>query len=66
MTGPQTWLTVQQVADELQANPDIVRRWIREGKLPAAMLGGNRSGYRIDRADLDALLRRLKERGDGQ
>jgi len=63
MTEAPQWLTVQQVADELQANADLVRRWIRDGKLPAILLGSKRSGYRVARADLDTFLEALRDEG---
>jgi excisionase family DNA binding protein len=34
-----------------------VRRWIREGKLRATMLGGTKTGYRIPESEVDRLLR---------
>jgi len=32
-------LTVPEVAKRLRKNPETVRRWIREGKLPARKIG---------------------------
>ena len=46
------WLTVDEVATELQISVETVRRWIRRGELPVLDLGGPRAGYRIRRADL--------------
>ena len=48
---PQTWYTVQQVADRLQVNPVTVLRWIRQGQMPYLDLGGRKAGYRV-RADV--------------
>jgi excisionase family DNA binding protein len=50
------WLTVEQVAELLQLNPETVRRWIRGGELPVLDLGGTKAGYRIRRGDLDAFI----------
>ena len=52
------WLTVPQVAAELQVTVDTVRRWIRGKELPAAYLGSTKAGYRVSRADLNAFLQR--------
>ena len=51
------WMTVKEVATELQVHEETVRRWIRDGELPVADLGG-KAGYRIKRGDLDAFLDR--------
>jgi excisionase family DNA binding protein len=50
-------LTVQQVADHIQVNPETVRNWIRTGELDALDIGGE---YRISRADLDDFIQRRK------
>ncbi len=50
-------LTVQQVADQIQVNPETVRNWIRIGELDALDIGGE---YRISRADLDDFIQRRK------
>lgn len=49
------WLTVDEIAEELQVHKQSVRRWIRDGDLPAVALGG-KSGFRIWSADLDKFL----------
>jgi excisionase family DNA binding protein len=41
-------MTVAQVADRLQVHRESVRRWIRQGRLRGSLVGGDRSGYRID------------------
>ena len=51
-----TWLTVQQVAEELQVDEETVRRWIKRAELPALELGSRKMGYRIKRADLDEFV----------
>lgn len=45
-------LTVQQAAAWLQVHPESVRRWIRQGRLCGVLVGGTRSGYRIDEREL--------------
>jgi excisionase family DNA binding protein len=49
------WYTVTEVADMLQVYEGTVRRWIREGELPALRLG-ERTGYRIATEDVDAFI----------
>jgi len=41
-------MTVAQIADRLQVHRESVRRWIRQGRLRGSLVGGDRSGYRID------------------
>jgi excisionase family DNA binding protein len=50
------WLTVRDITQELKVHEESVRRWIRSGDLPAILLGSNKGGYRIRRADLDRLI----------
>lgn len=49
-------LTVEEAAERLKMNPQTVRRWIRQGLLPAAKIG--RKEWRIDEADLLPALAR--------
>lgn len=44
-------LTVPEVARRVGRNPETVRRWIREGKLPARKVG---TQHVIEEADLEA------------
>jgi excisionase family DNA binding protein len=53
---PERWLTVRDVAEELQIHEESVRRWVRADQLPAVSLGSRRGGYRIRRSDLDRFL----------
>ena len=55
-TGPEQWLTTQEVAEELRVNEETVRRWIRAGELPVLDLGGGRAGYRVRRSDLQRFI----------
>jgi excisionase family DNA binding protein len=52
----ETWLTVQDITRELKVHEETVRRWIRSGELPAILLGSNKGGYRIKRADFDQFV----------
>jgi excisionase family DNA binding protein len=45
-------LTVQQAAAWLQVHPESVRRWIRQGRMRGVLVGGTRTGYRIDEREL--------------
>lgn len=47
------WLSVDDIAKELNIHPDTVRGWIRDRKLKATKLGRD---YRIKRVDLDRFL----------
>lgn len=47
-----TMLTVPQAARRVRRNPETVRRWIREGRLPATRIG---TQHIIDERDLDAM-----------
>jgi excisionase family DNA binding protein len=49
-------LTVEQAAERLQAHPQTVRKWLREGKLRGVMPGGKKLGYRIRASEVDRLL----------
>lgn len=46
-------LTVPQAARRTRRNPETIRRWIREGKLPARKIG---SQHVIEEADLEGLF----------
>jgi excisionase family DNA binding protein len=52
------YLTIKQVAAELQLSIETIRRLVRSGQLRASALETppGRAGYRIRRADLEALL----------
>jgi excisionase family DNA binding protein len=49
-------LKVSEAADQLRVPEATVRRWIREGKLQATMLGGTKTGYRIPESEIARLL----------
>ena len=45
------WLSVGNIASRLDVHEQTVRRWIRDGELPAMLIGG-KTGYRVKEADL--------------
>lgn len=47
------YLTVPDVAELLQVNPQTVRRWIWKGKLPHVKVGGT---VRIPKSGLDSMI----------
>ena len=49
------WLTVRDVAARLKVREETVRRWVRDGDLPALALG-RKAGLRIRPADVDAFI----------
>ncbi len=49
------YLTVNQVAERLKVTPLTVRRWLNNGELDGIQLG-DRAGWRITEAALDAFL----------
>jgi excisionase family DNA binding protein len=54
-----TYLSVSEIAKQLNISEDTVRRWIKAGKLPALELGGQ---YRIHPQEYEAFLQRHKKR----
>jgi len=46
-------LTVDETAKYLKVNPQVIRRWLREKKLPGFKVGHD---WRIDEKDLAALI----------
>jgi excisionase family DNA binding protein len=56
-TDPDRLCQLEEVAEHLVVNVETVRRYIREGKIPAVRLGGGESGeYRVRWSDLYRLL----------
>jgi excisionase family DNA binding protein len=55
MNKYEGWLTTLEAAAYLQVHIETMRRWAREGVIPAAKLG-NRGGFRFKREDLDQFL----------
>ena len=51
-----TYLTVEQAAERIQAHVETVRRWLREGKIAGTLIS-RRAGYRIAAGEVDRFLR---------
>ena len=49
-------LTVREVAERLRVPEQTVRRWLRDGRLRGARLGGTKLGYRIAESDVETFL----------
>jgi excisionase family DNA binding protein len=50
------WLTLKQVAAQLQVSEVTVRRWLHTGQLAGVRLPGTRAGWRIHRQALERFL----------
>ncbi len=55
MRNGTDWLRTPEAARYLGVHIETMRRWAREGTIPAAKLG-NRGGFRFRREDLDRFL----------
>ena len=55
MNEVTAWLRTPEAARYLGVHEETIRRWAREGTIPAAKLG-NRGGFRFKREDLDRFL----------
>ncbi|HNX29714.1 MAG TPA: helix-turn-helix domain-containing protein [Syntrophomonadaceae bacterium] len=51
-------LTVEEVASYLKMNPEVIRRWLRENRLPGIKVGKE---WRISKEDLENMLDKLKK-----
>lgn len=49
----QEYLTAEDVAELLKLDPETVRRWSREGKLPGSKIGDT---WRYRKTDIDAMF----------
>lgn len=49
------WLTVAQVAEQLQVHEETVRRWLRQGRLEGHNFSG-RTGYRIRESAVEKFM----------
>ena len=58
-TSEQRFFITEEVSKLLQVDPETVRRYVRKGDLRAVKLGGK--FIRIDKADLDTFIERLKK-----
>ena len=57
------FLTVKEVAELLKMSEATVRKWCREGVLPAVKLG---KSYRIRRSDIDKLFEKAAREQEKQ
>lgn len=48
-------LTVEEVAEYLKMNPQVIRRWLREGKLPGSKIG---RAWRVSKQDIDDMIKK--------
>jgi excisionase family DNA binding protein len=55
MEQQSEWVRSPEAAKYLGVHVETLRRWAREGAIPAAKLG-NRGGFRFKREDLDRFL----------
>lgn len=51
------FLTVEDAAKELKVDTQTIRKWIRDGELPAISVGRQ---YRIKREDFDAFIEKRR------
>lgn len=51
-------LTVDEIAAWLRFHPETIRRLLRKGEFPNAVLLSRRAGWRIPRSDVQSYLRR--------
>jgi excisionase family DNA binding protein len=58
----ERWYDVKYIVALLGVHEQTVRRWIKQGDLPA-ILFGRKGGYRVKASDLDAFLRDQAEKG---
>ena len=56
---PNQYGGFEQVAEYLQMNPQVVRRWLNEKRLPGIKIGKE---WRIAKEDLDKYLEELKNK----
>ncbi|MGH2460971.1 MAG: excisionase family DNA-binding protein [Chloroflexota bacterium] len=49
-------MTVSEVAQRIRVSPELVRRWLREGRLRGVRLGGTRLGWRIPDDEVERFL----------
>ncbi len=59
MDSEERLMTVEQVAERLQVNPETVRRWLRRGELEGVNLG-HKAGYRVTEAQLQEFIESRK------
>jgi excisionase family DNA binding protein len=55
----ERWFDVKEIVEKLGVHEQTVRRWIKQGDLPAIMFG-RKGGYRVSESDLDKFLEEQK------
>ena len=60
----EPWLSVQEIAGQLSLSESTIRRYIREGKLPATRLPGGR-GLRLRWEDVQEQMAQVSHSNDG-
>jgi excisionase family DNA binding protein len=58
----ERWYEVKDIVGLLHVHEQTVRRWIKQGDLPA-ILFGRKGGYRVKGSDLQAFLDAQAEKG---
>lgn len=51
----ERWYSIKDIVELLQVHEQTVRRWIKQGDLPAKLFG-RRGGYRIRASDYEAFV----------
>ncbi len=51
----ERWFTVRHIAEMLHVSEQVVRLWLRDGRLIGRNFGG-KTGWRIRESDLEAFL----------
>lgn len=51
-------LTVEETAKYLKMSPQVIRRWLREKKLPGYKVGKE---WRVAKEDIDSMLKQNKQ-----
>lgn len=54
-------LKVDEVAKILKVDPEVIRRWLRSGKLPGVKLAGDE--WRVRHSDLDIFVAPTNQTG---
>ncbi len=57
-------LTLEEAAGLLKVPVGTIRRWLREGRIPVVKLGGQKTGWRVLRSDLDRFVRERRHAGE--
>ena len=62
MVAQDELLTVQQVAERFKVHVNTVRRWLGEGQLKGAKLGGDKTGWRVRASEVERFFRDAEQR----